>query len=168
MMKILVSILICVLTISAQAQSFEESIQKGYKFSKNEWLFGFLMIPNVKKSITTNYHATTFEITSDSTFVMGMSEAVESGTINQDSTLSIKLYDAHTGNDNTVWAESYKIIHCSDDYLILVQKGMSYNGIIENYKGFGDIWSIYSKKEIGWDKEAKKLYRKLKKWKIIQ
>lgn len=128
-----------------------------------EWTFSFLMIPGNTKSITTNYHATYFEFTSDSSFVMGMSEAVESGRLNQDSTLSIKLYDYNSDIENKAWAESFKVYFCSNDYLILQRSGVSYNGLIKNYKGFGDIWYVYSKQNIGWDKEARRMYKKIKK-----
>ncbi len=132
-------------------------------FVGHEWKFNFLMIPGETKSITTNYPATYFEITSDSTFTMGISEAVEEGTLKVDSTLSIILYNYNSDKESKKWANSFKIYYCSKDYLILVRKGVSFNGLINNYKGFGDIWYVYSKFEIAWDKDAKKLYKKLKK-----
>lgn len=154
-------ILVSIFYISnASAQGFSNYVG-------NNWIFSFLIIPGDKESISTDYIATYFEITSDSTFNMGMSEAVESGILKNDSTLSIKLYHYNSDDQNKKWAESFKIYFCSEDYLILIRENVSYNGLIKNIKGFGDLWYVFSKKNIGRDKEAKKLYEKMiKKHKI--
>lgn len=153
--------IICFLYIS-NAISQQLSNYEGSK-----WNFSFLMIPGDKKSVSTNYHASFFELKSDSSFVMGMSEAVESGTINKDSSLILKLYEYNSDEENQKFANSFSIHYCSKDYLILFQKEVSYTGFIKNYKGTGNLYYVYSKTNLGWDKEAKKIYKKLKKLKII-
>ena len=108
MIRILLILLITLFLQNINAQNLAD-------YADNEWKFNFLMIPGDKKSITTNYHATFFQITSDSTFLMGMSEAVETGTLKVDSTLSIKLYDYNSDIESKKWADSYKIYFCSRD-----------------------------------------------------
>ena len=142
---------------------FRSEAQGLMEFSGKEWTFGFLMIPGEEKTITTNYHATSFEIRPDSTFAMGMSEAAESGVIHADSTLTIQLYDYNSDAENSRWAESFRIWHCSENYLILVQQAANYNWYYSSMKGFGDIWFVYCRKDVGRVSEAKKIYKKLRK-----
>jgi hypothetical protein len=156
MKQTLIIIIITIFYHNADAQDL-------FKFSDNEWTFNFLMIPKDIKSITTNYHATDFKFKSDSTFTMGMSEAAESGSINRDSTLNITLYDYNSTPDNKKWAKSFSVYFCSNDYLILLCKNVNYEYFFKNIKEFGDVWYVYSKNDIGWKKDAKKLYKKMKK-----
>ncbi|MBU2018501.1 MAG: hypothetical protein KJ941_02540 [Bacteroidetes bacterium] len=132
-----------------------------FDFSEKEYQFSFMMIPKQKKSVNTNYHASTFVIHSDSTFSMGLSEANETGILHKDSTLSVKLYHYNSDEANKKWAESFKIIFCNQDFLIISQRNVNYNDYFENYKGFGEIWHVYYKEE-SWNIRTKKLYNKLK------
>lgn len=157
MIRLILIILIASTSCKVQAQDLEAQIGQ-------EWYFSFLLIPGNKKSITTDYHATTFEITSDSTFVMGLSEAVESGTIHPDSTLTVKLYDYNSDESTKAWANSFKIVHYSNDFIVLMQSGVNYNNYLRNYKGIGSLLYIYSRKQdVMGTVGAKKNFKKLKK-----
>jgi len=92
---------------------------------------------------------------------MGMSEANETGVIHKDSTLSVKLYHYNSDEESKRWAESFKIIFCNQNFLVISQRNVNYNDYFENYKGFGEIWFVYYKKE-SWNMSANKLYKKLK------
>ena len=140
-----------------EAQNLKDHVDK-------KWFFSFMMIPGNKKSISTDYHATTFEITSDSTFTMGLSEAVESGSIHPDSTLTVKLYDYNSDKSTQAWAKSFKIVHYSNDYLVLMQSRVNYNNYLHNYKGIGSLLYIYSRNQAEMRTvSAKKNFKKLKK-----
>ena len=141
---------------------FKVESQGLMEYSEKEYQFSFLMIPNQKKSLNTRYHATSFEIHSDSTFSMGLSEANETGSINPDSTLSVKLYHYNSDEAGKRWAESFKIIFCSGQFLVIAQRGVNYNDYFQDYKGIGDMWYVYYKEE-SWNIRTKKLYKKLNK-----
>lgn len=144
---------ICLLYLSwGTAQSISD-------FTGKEWTFNFLMCPGKVNSVTTNFHATNFILTSDSTVVMGMSEAAESGNIRQDSTLLIRLYDYNSTAENKQWAESFKVILCTEEYLVLVSKNRNYEHLLSNQKGVGDVWYVYSNRPVRTTKNAKRLYK---------
>lgn len=111
------------------------------EFAQKEYNFLFMIIPNDKNSISSNYHATFFKFNADSTFEFGLSEAVESGKILPDSTLGIQLY-SYNQNDS-IWAKSYQIAFCDNDYLVLKQFPVNFNNHYPKYKGFGTVLFIY-------------------------
>lgn len=137
---------------------FSQSIND---FVGTKWEFNFLMKPNNKKSITSLYHATYFEIDSENTFSKGMSEAMETGVINADSTLKITLYDYNSDAENQRWSESFKIIHYSQNFLILEQKNANYKHYLKDKNDeIGPLWLVYSKNFMGVVKK-KEIYKQI-------
>lgn len=148
-MKIICSILFfcCVFCVNAQS----------------DWQFGFYIVEDDIETVSSNYHATNFNINADSTFIYGLSEAQESGVILNDSSLNLRVYDYSSGNGSMTWSNSLEIFHLSEKLFIL-------KGTNTEFKIFGlepddtsTVYMFYFKSEIRFTKrKAKRYYRKYK------
>jgi hypothetical protein len=138
------------------AQGFDKYIGKTYEFC-------FFVIPEQSKSIRDLHHSTFFRIDSDSTFVMGLSEAVETGKYFTDSTMKVKLYHYNSDPESVKWSESFKIILSNDDYLVLAHGPVNVNDYYQFYKGLDTIWFVYFKRYVKGKIKRKSMLRKVKK-----